>query len=311
MNNPLADLPEAEELAALFAAPRRDPAPEPGIYLDVPMADYLRWDAVSASQLGEMMKSPAHARAHYEEPETIQPQSTVPTIVGIAGHCAVLEPDTFTTRYRLGPAGSWSLKANKDAVAQIRAEYPGATVLKPYQYNSVLRARDSILDHPNAGRLVRAAALVEVSIVWDDPATGVRCKARPDALLPEHQVIVDLKSAAEASRRGFARAIANFGYHRKAAFYLDGMEQAARACNPAHGILGSVYTNFVFIAFEKVPPYAVAVYDLDPETIDKGRQMCQKYLEIYADCKAANVWPAYDPDITMISAPEWALYQEI
>ena len=64
----------------------------------------------------------------------------------------------------------------------------------------------------------------EIAIVWDDPETGLRCKARID-FVSEYDgwtVVGDLKSSINAAPKQWARAVANYGYHRQAAFYLDG-----------------------------------------------------------------------------------------
>jgi exodeoxyribonuclease VIII len=125
--------------------------------------------------------------------------------------------------------------------------------------------------------------------------------------MADHGIIADLKSAIDAGRRGFTRALGNLGYHRKAAFYVDGMRQAMGSWSTAHAEVD--YDHFLFIAFEKIAPFAVAVYHLDPDYVEIGRDQCNAMLRLYAECKAADKWPAYPTDITLISAPEWTRYQ--
>ncbi len=272
--------------------------PEPGIYFDVPMQQYLAWDCVSASGLGEIQRSPAHAKAYTEQFVEVGNDDSVATIVGTAAHTAVLESDHFRRRYIRGPDGNWSHKAPKDEVAALRTDNPGCVVLKPAKFDAVLAARDAIFAHPTASQLLHAATSVEVSIVWDDAETGIRCKARPDFLIPDWETIGDLKSAADAGRGGFARAIANFGYNRKAAFYLDGMNT----------LVGG-YNEFAFIAFEKEPPYATAVYELFPQDLEVARRQNRSLLRRWSSCREVNEWPAYPTDITYISLPAWAAYE--
>src|SRR5262245_8459627 len=70
-------------------------APDPGVYPNVPMEAYHRWNAVSNSRLTKLDRSPAHLLAYLTEP----PEDTKATAEGRAIHCAVLEPDDFVNRY--------------------------------------------------------------------------------------------------------------------------------------------------------------------------------------------------------------------
>ena len=120
-------------------------------------------------------------------------------------------------------------------------------------------------------------------------------RSRPDWLLDDGSVIVDLKTTEDASPRGFQRSVAQYAYHQQAAWYLHGLEQASGIC-PA---------QFVFVAVEKKPPYAVGVYAADAEMIKAGWEAAERNLERIAECRAANHWPGYGEDIQPISLPPW------
>jgi len=291
----LADIGPAAELAELFAQPRREPAPEPGIYLDIPMAQYLAWNAVSAGVLRQVRRSPAHARAFIDQPPP-EPKTddASPTVIGSALHTALIEPGLFPASYVRGPGGNWSHKIPRDIKAALQARFPDAVILKPDKFDAIIEARDSLQHHPAIERLLEVATGREVSIVWDDQDTGVRCKARPDLVLGGLNTIADLKSTIDASHEGFAREIAKWGYDLKAAFYLDG----------ANAVMGK-FSSFVFIAAEVVPPFACSVFELEPFDIATARLHNRKMLRIWAECTANKDWPAYDPAITYIATPEW------
>ena len=81
---------------------------------------------------------------------------------------------------------------------------------------------ESLLSHPVAGGLI-AGGETENTAIWNDPLYGFRCKCRPDKGFKDIGVLVDLKSAKDASPFEFSKDAANFGYHVQAAWYTDGM----------------------------------------------------------------------------------------
>jgi exodeoxyribonuclease VIII len=147
----------------------------------------------------------------------------------------------------------------------------------------------SVRVHPAAAALL-AHGKAEQSFWWDDAATGLRCKCRPDWY--DGTTVVDLKTTTDASPAGFARSVATFRYHVQASHYLAGLHGAER---------------FVFIAVEKTAPYAVAVYELDAAAMAAGDELRQRDMRVIADCQAISEWPGYGNTIQPLSLPSWAL----
>jgi len=63
----------------------------------------------------------------------------------------------------------------------------------------------------------------------------------------------------------------------------------------------------MFVFIEKKPPYAVAVYELDEESVEKGRELYAQDLKLYKECKEWDHWPAYSSKVQTLSLPKWAL----
>lgn len=267
--------------------------PAPGVYPDTPMDDYLGWDAASNSRLSRLMRSPAHLRAYLDEPGAATPALRL----GRAAHSAVLEPDLFTGQYVRGIEGDRRTKAVKEEWAALEAAYPGAEILSPKDYDTVAAMRDRVWEHPAASALLSGEGDAELSMTWEDPGTGVLCKARWDRHSPEIDggAIVDYKTCQDASPPAFERAIFNFGYFRQGAFYLRGAR--ARKLPIRH---------FVIVAQEKAPPYAVAVYRLSAPTLDGGNELIDTLLARYAECIRSDEWPGYPEHVTEIAVPAWA-----
>lgn len=271
------------------------PTPDPGIYPGVPMEQYHAWDAVSNSRLSKLRRSPAHLKAYLEEP----PPDTIALVLGKAAHMAILEPELFQQKYCSGPEGDRRTKAVRDRWEQLEGQYGEGYVLKPADYAMCLRARDSFRQHSRAHALLSAKGLTEVSVVWDDPETGLRCKARYDFLAEEIDgldggVIVDLKSCRDAGRRMFERHVFEYGYHRQGCMYLDG----------AHAVRLNI-GHYVIMPFEKDAPFAVAAYRITEGALDAGREQVRPLMRLYKHCVETDTWPAYPEEIVDIALPDW------
>jgi len=256
--------------------------PPDGVYRGVPSGEYFSWEAASNSRLSRFAKLPALAHV---------PMPDAPNLaLGRAVHCAVLEPVEFVVRYRVF-GSSRSTKAERE---QFGAEH--VTGLTPDSYDEVKAMAASVHRHPSASLLL-AFGEAEVSLVWTDEETGLRCKARVDWL--GEIAAVDLKTTKDASPSGFARAVANYRYHVQQSHYLAGCEA-----------LGLPASDFVFVAVEKTEPYPVACYQLSDAAAGTGHRLWRRDLTAFADCKKSGRWPAYSDEIEVLHLPAWALHEE-
>lgn len=273
--------------------------PAPGLYTDVSYDDYENWDAVRASTLKHFDRSALHARH-----EMIHAPKETPALkFGHAFHTAILEPEKFATQYIVSPKVDGRTSRGKQLNAEFEAKRAalGALGITDYESSQMDAMRSAVMAHPLAKLLIEGAGKNEVSGLWVDPETGELCKLRADrlALMYGYSVVIDLKSADDASRPTFSKAIANYRYAEQAAFYLDGLN-----------VLGPCERRFVFIVVEKEEPYGVAVYELAPEGIEAGRRRVRRHLEMYAKAKKSNVWPGYSDGLEPISLPMWALRED-
>lgn len=257
-------------------------------------SDYHAHPAISKSQLDMIAKSPAHFKAHLDG--EIERTETPAMRLGTALHCAVLEPERFELEYVAAPDfGDGRTKAAKEAKAAFEAEHAGKLVLSASEYASIVGMSASFSRAATSSILLGRSLRREASVFWTDDTTGIECRCRPDALGDDGAVIVDLKTTDDASPAAFAKSIAKYGYHRQAAFYIDGVE-AATGKRPA----------FVFAVAEKTAPFACAFYSLDDASTEQGRRENRRNLLTLAACRASGDWPGYIDQIEMISLPAWA-----
>ena len=63
---------------------------------------------------------------------------------------------------------------------------------------------------------------------------------------------------------------------------------------------------FLFVAVEKSPPYAVAVYQIDEDARELGAALYRKDVNRIAEAKRTNIYSAYSDEIETINLPGWA-----
>lgn len=263
------------------------------IEIDVPAALYHQRNGHVASKtaLEHFRKSPAHYLAWHQGQRDID---TPAMAFGRAMDCALFEPEVFAASYAVMPEfGDCRRKEPKEARDAWRLENRDKTWLTAEDAKLIGAMAESIRRHSLHRALEGGAA--QVTLQWTDPATGVKCKGRADYHLPSLGIAVDLKTTEDASPRGFARSVAKYGYHRQDAFYRRGFAAA-----------GQEIDQFLFVAVEKVPPFAVGIYTIDADALWRADDSISKDLAQFAECVRLDEWPGYSDDIGVISLPEYA-----
>ena len=274
----------------------------PGIYTGIDNADYHAGEGISKSLLDLINRSPAHLRARLDRSDAHQPSAA--QTLGSAVHAYVLEGvSVFESRYAIAPICDRRTKAGKETWENFTAENPGKVYLTHDDMETIEAMSKSLYAHNAArGLLGDAEGVAEVSAYWHDQKTGILCRCRPD-FWRSGGVLVDLKTTDDASPEAFSRSIAAYRYHVQAAWYIDGCREAhVQSEEPPHLWLAN---HFVFVAVEKRPPYAVACYTLDPQTIELGREEYRANLDRYAACLQSDQWPSYTETVAEIGVPLW------
>jgi len=266
-----------------------------GILQSLPAEEYHSNPAVGHSSLLKLMRSPAHYFNYMTSPREPTPAMQL----GSAFHTALLEPDVFRQNYIVAPKFDWRTKDGKAQAEAWEAANAGKTSLTPGDMDSVEKMISSVQEHGGA-RLLLARGQAEMSGFWTDQETGIACKFRPDFLATNGDLItslVDIKTCVDASREGFAKSIATFGYDVQAAYYIDGLEK-----------LTGKRVGFYFVAVEKDAPHATTVYEASLEMIEVGRAKYRASLELLQWCRKKGRYPSYQPngEIEKIDLPRWA-----
>jgi hypothetical protein len=265
---------------------------KPGIYRDIPSDQYHAWPAKNFSSI----KTARRSLLHYHYEQTHPTEQTAAMALGQAFHHATLEIDTWMSDYAKAPKVDRRTKDGKEQWAAFQLASLRKTVLSAEDHDLVEEMQGAVHTHTLAAAMLKEPGMTEVSVVWEDDATGLLCKARIDRLTKwdgwTHAI--DLKSCQDASPDGFAKACGNYDYHMQAAWYLEGLA----AHDPRE-------RKFSFIAVEKSPPHAVAVYELEEWALQQGRDECRSVLASIAEAEQSGMWGGYGNEITTLALPRW------
>ena len=240
--------------------------------------EYRAHEGISRSELFKISESPEKFKYYQEHPE----EPTPSLIFGQLLHAMALHPETVADLFAVAPNVDRRTKAGKEAFAQFESESQGKTVVTEDMIEQSAAMCESMFNNAFVCKLLKGQK--EVPFFWTDDLTGELCKCRVDCLteLSDKLIVVDVKSADDASTDSFMRSAVKYGYDLQAAMYSKGVE---------------VFTGkkplFVFIVIEKKPPYSINILQADDIFIRRGSDLFREYIGIYHDCKQTNTWYGY------------------
>ena len=263
--------------------------------------------ALGSSTLKRMAKTPFHAYRLGIDPARPVIPPTPAMFAGTLAHCAILEPESFNDRYTVRPA--WvkgNTKEGKDWLLDNKHE--GCEFITEEQRDTAQLQAAAVRQLPEIASLLDGGGASEVSAFWTrevmHPETGqvesIECKCRPDRVCgsddDEGVVLIDVKTAKDASPEGFARAIWQYRYDLQDAWYCEGYEAAS----------GRMVLGMVFVVVESDYPHACASYILDDDARALARADIDDMTRLYARCRRNKQWPGYPNTVQAISLPKWA-----
>ena len=271
----------------------------PGVY-DLLAADYhadpVEGGSLSSTGARKLLAPSCPAKFRYWQQN--EEAHTRAFDLGHAAHAEVLGAGNDLV---VIDAKDWRTKAAREQ--QAAAWAAGKIPILVETYREVQAMAAAVRAHPIASRLLSHDYITpEQTLVWLDKDSDIWCRAMLDGLpLPSdgRMIIPDYKTTTSAEPSHIRKAIADFGYHCQAPWYLDGVIALGLDSDPA----------FVFIFQEKTPPYLITPVWLHEDSLDVGRQRNRKARQVYADCMLTDTWPGYAEDVLPVSLPPWAMAQ--
>ncbi len=298
--------------------------PTPGVYFDISEEAYnddCAGISARASSIKTLLdQTPMHAA--FEHPRLnpeYQRAEEKKFDLGTAAHAMVLGSKIT---YEVFDLPSWQNAKKEDKAAKAEAYARGAVPILESQYarleRMALACHEQLasladgdgkpLPHP-----LKDGGRPEVTLVWDDPVTGVRCRCRLDWLpgafaaaagedgkMKAPVAVYDFKSTSGSANPLMAyRHLLAIGSDIQAAMYSRGV----KAC------LG-VQPVFRFIMQEIDPPFALSVVEPGPAFMQLAEDRLTQGLLLWRRCVRENRWPAYPARVATIEPPVWAIAQE-
>ncbi len=254
------------------------------------LADPCAVPSLSSSIAGLLVsRSPGHAYAahpklggHRGDPTAAMVNGTILDSLLLGGDTELVESPH--EEYRTKEAKEWKagvLAAGKQPVKAKELHYAreAAIAIRKNLYDAGLD-----LDGEN-----------QLSAIWD--VDGVRCRARLDHWKEKDGLIVDLKTADNASPSVLGRKMVDFGYAIQHAAYISAIE----TLRPE--LAGRV--RFVFAFAETEPPYAVTIAHPAGTMRALGKWQWEKAVRTWGECLRTKKFPMYGA--TEVEAPAWAM----
>ncbi len=245
-----------------------------------------RLSSTLARQL--ILKTPAHAKAIMDGEVTFDSDAMT---TGTAVHQLLLRDDRVDVlefdSYRTKDAqAARSSSSSAGRVPILRHKFDEAREIAQRVNGQILELElaDTPFTHGTPEHVVR----------WTE--NGVDCRALLDWVRHDNTYIDDLKTTTDASPAKFARHIFNLGYDIQAAFYI----RAIRASQDTDPV-------FRWIVVETKPPYPVTVHTLSDQALYAAHVKVDAALQLWKDCMASGVWPAYPNSVQLVHVPGWSL----
>lgn len=270
--------------------------PHPTGLIEQSNDEYHSGLGISKSHLDAIKNgSPRHYWYKYLNPDRVRDEPTAAMVMGTAVHTAILEPDLFPTEVLQSPDFDKRTKVGKAEWEEFKTKHAGKVILAPDDYATCLAIRDAVHQHPVAGGLLQGGK-AEQSFYAIDPETGELIKCRTDYMHDSGAMIVDVKTTEDASPDGFGKSSANFRYPVQTAWYNRVLD-AAYGEHPA---------NWVFLAVEKKPPYAIGLYFMEPDMVERAAIAAQRDFMKIVEHKRTGDWPDYAMEPMPLMLPGWA-----
>ena len=214
---------------------------------------YSDKEYVSNSMLNLLNKSPQTLAKFIEHGGEATPAMNF----GKAFHMSILEPEKFITDIAIYDGKT---KRGK-AWDEFSSENEDKTIITAVEFECIKGMEDritNVVPHLLEG-------IKEVVNIWEE--VGIKCKGKVDIHNPITNTIIDIKTTSDKSLSSFKSSAYKYGYHRQAAFYLDGFQAK----------------EFIFVVIEKKAPYDIGVYIAGDDFINHGREQYKQLLTTYND----------------------------
>lgn len=259
--------------------------------------EYHSGPGISKSHLDAIRyASPRHYWHKYLNPDREPEEATEAKVMGTAVHTAILEPDLLTSHVvAIPPHINRRTNMGKAEWDEFTTANAGKCIVSAENYEYCLAIRDAVHRHPVASGLLQGGK-AEQSFYAIDSETGELMKCRTDYLHDSGRMIVDLKTTDDASPEGFGKSSANYRYPVQPAWYNRVLDAA----------YGEHPQDWVFLAVEKKPPFAIGIYFMEPDVLARAEIAAHRDFMRIVEHRRSGEWPDYGYTPMPLALPGWA-----
>lgn len=241
---------------------------------------------------------------HVAEPRLFHKSASTAMDVGTVAHVILSSPGGIDTVVAIIPPEVLGKGGRRgtNAWKEWRDTHPGKIDMKEAEFEPVRQMVRNVYQHPRGDWLMRHALHYEFGLVWEDSETSLQLRACSDLLVEfrGRVLVVDFKTTRCRTPRTFAKAAAELGYHRQAAWYSEAVE-----------LFGYEVAGFLFLTVDKSPAHECRVYELPQHAIELGRRQNAANRRELARRLDENDWT--DPlgqDAIEVDLPQYVYYNE-
>lgn len=263
----------------------------------LPEKIYRSHEAISQSDAKVVVTT---SPRHYLKSRMFPIEKETPALIlGKAMHTAFFEPHLFNERHAVQPEINRRTKSGKVEFEEFQQANDGKSIITTDQKHIIDRMMENIRKEPKIQKYITGGEVERCFFAHPPDPYGdripVSLKCRTDYWIEERSLIVDLKTTMNAAMGPFTQSVKNYSYYLQDAWYTD--------------LLSNFVDDptFIFIVVEKVQPWDVAVYELDPGYLKQGRAIYREALRILAHCFQNDDWPGYSKQVQRIECPEWTI----
>lgn len=287
----------------------------PGIYSGVPIklyhGDICAGFSISSGGTRKIeSKNLEHFyKEFYGNPTRTPPAEKQAWVFGRAAHTLLLGEEGFRNDFRIrpetypdDPSKAWHGGAKSCKAFMAQAVIDNISVLGPDDVPKIRAMAERLTRHPVIQQGI-LNGLVEHSIFWrrrikvqSGRLVTIWCKARPDAIPMQSNMLVDYKTCEDAGPQAVRRAIGDHGYHQQLALGAEGI----------FATTGRKITDHVLVFQETGAPHSINIKPVDLLAIEAGRRQNLRSMIRFAEAIDTGNWDGgYEDDGTEAGLPEY------
>lgn len=229
------------------------------------------------SSLKQIAKSPAH----YVQACNNEMEDKASFRIGRALHALVLlgvEPVVYSGIRR---GKEWDAFCAEN----VTDETPKDDILNETENATIQAMAKSIRENAVAMDVLEKCTEREKPLNWI--RDGIPCGGRVDAYSSD--VLLEIKTTANASPRKFLYDAHKFSYHAQLAWYDIALGTEYKPCE-------TKWRRHVIIAVESKAPFCSVVFELENLRKDQGHTLCEEWLDLLKECALTGEYPSYAKD---------------